>query len=65
MTYPTSKYLSSEYELDLEIQVIVGFRGTLSIAGPERYTGRVDALSVNIIYNIDPNHTVCTLHNKN
>lgn len=63
MTDPTSKYLSSKYKLDLEIQVIVGFRGTLSIAGPERYTGRVDALSVNIIYNIDPNHTVCTLHN--
>lgn len=65
MTDPTSKYLSRKYKLNPEIQIIVGFRGNLSIAGPERYTGRVDALSVNIIYNIDPNHTVLTLHNKN
>lgn len=64
MTDPISKSVNSKQKLHLEIQDRIGFRGSLSIAGLERYTGRVDALYVIIIHNIDPNQTDFTLHNK-
>ncbi len=48
-----------------KFKLLLGFGAPFPLPGRKRYTGRVDALSVIIIYNIDPNHTVCTLHNKN